>query len=116
MFTIHLKDLRLFAHHGLFAEESVTGTEFLVSLSVNISDKPMMKIDDTVNYVKVYEVIRRHFAMPYKLLETLAQEIVSDVYALHESINLINITISKLNAPIDNFTGIAGISYSKSFS
>lgn len=115
MFTIHLKDLRLFAHHGLFAEESVTGTEFLVSVSVNIPDKPMMKIDDTVNYVAMYEVVRKHFSMPYKLLETLAQEIVADISGLHSSINLINITISKLNAPIDNFMGIAGISYSKSF-
>ena len=115
MFTVHLKNMRFFAHHGLHDEEGITGTQFEVSIDVTIPTDMVTSIHETINYVSVFEIIKKRFLSPARLLETLAQDITKDVCKLNEHIITINITISKLNPPIDNFTGIAGITYSKSF-
>jgi 7,8-dihydroneopterin aldolase/epimerase/oxygenase len=72
-------------------------------------------LDDTINYVSVFEIIKNRFAIPERLLETLAQHIVDDIYAIDNRIIKINILIDKINAPIPNFIGTVGVSYSKSF-
>jgi dihydroneopterin aldolase len=49
------------------------------------------------------------------LLETLAQEISEEIHANDPRIFYIEITLKKLNPPIQNFTGTVGITYKKTF-
>lgn len=69
----------------------------------------------TINYVDIYEMVKKHFTNPRQLLETLAQEIVEDVYQLDARVKLVEIHLTKLNPPIANFTGSVGVSYTKQF-
>ena len=117
MFTIRLNKMKIFAYHGVHAEETVVGTEFEVSVQITFTEnKKMEALADTINYVNVYALIKDHFSKPVPLLETLAQNISEEIYKVDERITSINITIDKLNAPICNFIGTVGVHYSKSFS
>ena len=116
MFTIHLNNLVFYAYHGMHEEETIVGNDFEVSVSVsfNAADK-VAELNDTINYVSVYEIIKQHFAQPQKLLETLAQNITQQIHKIDDRITSINITIHKKNAPISNFIGTVGVTYSKSY-
>ena len=69
-----------------------------------------------INYVSVFNIVKKYFLLPEKLLETLADQITEDIHKTDDRISFINIIIDKLNPPITTFTGTAGITYSKSFS
>ncbi|MEO5944289.1 MAG: dihydroneopterin aldolase [Ferruginibacter sp.] len=116
MFTIHLSNLRFFAHHGVHDEEAIVGNDFEVSVDVEfeVADK-IKSLSETVNYVDIYIAIKRIFRSPAKLLETLARDICEEIYNTDKRIKKINITIHKLNPPIPNFTGNVGVSFSKLF-
>jgi 7,8-dihydroneopterin aldolase/epimerase/oxygenase len=116
MFTIHLKKLKLFAYHGVHDEETIIGTDFEVSVAVSFNaPEKVAQLNDTINYVTIYDIIKLHFAQPEKLLETLAQNITQQIHKIDNRITSINITIDKLNAPISNFIGTVGVTYSKSY-
>ena len=116
MFTVHLNKMKFFAHHGWHDEEGITGTEFEVSVSVAFDAKEKISsLHDTVNYITVFDIVKERFLHPARLLESLAEQIVQDIHQTDPRIHSINITIDKLNPPINNFTGTAGVSYSRSF-
>jgi 7,8-dihydroneopterin aldolase/epimerase/oxygenase len=117
MFTVHINKIKLFAHHGIHEEETIIGTYFEVSVSVSFNAvQKITAIEDTINYVNIFAIVKANFAKPEKLLETLAQNIVEEIYKMDTRIIVISIGIDKINAPILNFYGTVGITYSKSFS
>ena len=73
-------------------------------------------LKQTINYVEVYDIVKRHFERPRQLLEMLAQEITEDIHESDARIRSVEIHINKLNPPIANFIGSVGVSYSKTFS
>lgn len=116
MHTIHLHNLLFFSHHGMHAEETVTGTNFEVSVDIEfIQEEPVRKISQTINYATVYEIIKAHMNKPVALLETLAENISNAIFLHDTRITNINITINKSGAPISNFAGKVGVSYRKKF-
>jgi len=116
MFTIHLRDMIFYAYHGVHEEEAIIGNNFKVSVAVSFNEiEKVEQLNDTINYVTVYEIIKDHFVQPEKLLETLAQNITQEIHKIDHRINSINITIDKLNAPISNFIGTVGVTYLKSY-
>ena len=116
MFTIQLQNCRFYAHHGLFKEESIVGAGFEVSVSASFEEEGMIiSMNETLNYVAVYDIVKKQFEQPRKLLETLAQEIAVEIHLLDSRIKTIEIHLKKLNAPISNFTGSVGVSYTKRY-
>ena len=116
MFTVHLNKMRFFGHHGWHEEEKITGTGFEVSVSVSFDSPDEIKsLEDTVDYVAVFNIVKNHFIKPTKLLESLACQITEDIHKNDPRISIINITIDKINPPITNFTGTVGVAYSKSY-
>jgi dihydroneopterin aldolase len=116
MITIHLRDLKFFAYHGVNEEESITGSEFIVDASVTFHDKgSITHISETVDYVKIYEIISDNMRNAHRLLESLAIKITEDIRLSDEKIKKINISIFKINPPLSNFSGNLGITYSKEF-
>jgi 7,8-dihydroneopterin aldolase/epimerase/oxygenase len=116
MFTVHLNNLKFFAHHGVHDEETIIGTDFQVSVSISFNaPEKIVALNDTINYVKVFNVVKNRFSISERLLETLAQYIADDIYAIDKRITTINISIHKINPPISNFIGTVGVTYSKSY-
>jgi dihydroneopterin aldolase len=100
----------------VYEEEAIVGTSFEVNLSINFeAEKVIHSLKQTINYVEVYDIVKRHFERPRQLLEMLAQEITEDIRKSDSRIRAVDIHIKKINPPIANFTGSVGVSYSKSF-
>ncbi len=116
--TIELSDLHFFAPHGVHAEEALTGNEFKVSIRVTFTPKVALiaSIDETISYADVFAIAKATFSEKEKLLETCAMKMSERIYARFPQITYIHISIQKLSAPLLNFTGKAGITYTKEFS
>ena len=116
MFSIHLTDLEFFAHHGWHNEEALAGGNFRISVQLDfVSGGKISELEDTINYVAVYAVIKQKVEQPVRMLETLAEDTCSAIAALDPRIRTININITKLNPPIINFIGTVGVSLTKSY-
>lgn len=117
-FTISLNNVRFFAHHGLYTEETLMGNEFEVNLQLTIEAGGEGKVDieDTINYVAVYELLKEMFAIPEKLLESLAVKIATALKARFPALKGLQLTITKLHPPIVQFNGSVSVTYQKNYS
>jgi 7,8-dihydroneopterin aldolase/epimerase/oxygenase len=111
--TIELTYLRFHAFHGLFPEEKKTGNDFDVQLIVDYypGEEIITSIDATVNYARLYEIIKTEMQKPRELLETLAMEITEIIHESFQQVIKIDINIKKLHPPITQFTGSVGVRY-----
>lgn len=113
MLTIHLQDLEFYSYHGLHPEERITGGYFIVSMDVETSTgKEIHDLGETVDYSKIYDIIRVHMDSPRLLLEQVAQDISKDVANLSASIKKTRLSIFKKNPPIPKCTGRVGVTLS----
>lgn len=116
MYTIHLHDLLIEAKHGLYPEEKIIGGPFLVSIDISFpSHYHVQSIEDTINYVSVFELLSLKMSTPTELLEVLAKEITTEIYNLNNKIVAIKICIKKMQPPINHFIGNVGVSLETSF-
>jgi len=116
LITIELKQLRFFAYHGLYAEERKTGNEFSVDLSVSyLPVGSITDISETVNYVRLYDVLKKEMQNPRHLLETFVMEMTEIIHSHFTQIKRVEIRITKLQPPIAEFTGQVSVTYSKDF-
>ena len=116
MFTIHLNNLNFYSHHGLYDEERVLGAEYEVNVAMTIAaEEEIISLEQTVDYVLIYQLVKERMAIPTPLLETLAQELIASIYQSHKRILSINIDIKKKHPPIENFSGNVSVSLLKHF-
>ncbi len=116
LYTIHLHQLSFFSFHGLHEEEKILGNYFEVSLDITmLNDILVQSIDDTVNYAEVYEIVKYKMNKPTLLLEVLAADMATAIYAFNNRINKISITIKKVTPPLKNFSGQVGVTFEKIF-
>ncbi len=116
MFTINLHNLIFFAHHGIHEEEQLLGNTFVVNVSLAFSGhKHITTLEQTVNYVSVYQLVKQRMMQPTHLLETIAQDIAEHIYQHDKRIISISVAIEKKNPPIKGFEGSIGVKYTKDF-
>jgi dihydroneopterin aldolase len=110
MLSIQLHDLEFFAHHGLYESEKINGNHFLVDVNISIDvHEQIVSLNQTVDYVKVYQIISERMKIATPLLETLAQEMATSIYMADKIIKYIEINIKNLTPPIPDFKGTVGI-------
>jgi dihydroneopterin aldolase len=95
--------MEFYAHHGHFSEEQIIGGRFTVDMIIDTdlsSAAKTDKIQDAVDYSKVYDAIKVEMATPSKLVENLAKRILDAVYKVSDRITKVTVTVSKLNPAI----------------
>lgn len=115
--TIILKQLRFFAHHGLYEEERKVSNEFMVDIEVGF-DPPspiITKMSETINYIRLYELVKKHMLQTTDLLETLATSITEDIHQTYSQVKKVSIAITKKYPPVINFSGNVSVNYEKEF-
>jgi 7,8-dihydroneopterin aldolase/epimerase/oxygenase len=116
MFTIHLHHLKFFSFHGVHEEESILGNDYEVNADITFTTtETVTALHQTIDYVKIYAIIKQQMQIATALLETVAQELAEKIYTSDNRITSININIKKEHPPIPNFTGSVGVSYKKDF-
>lgn len=116
MFTIHLHNLQFFSFHGLYQQERLLGARFEVSTDISFkSDEKIVRMEQTIDYVKIYHIIKQQMNIPTALLETVAQDLALKMYESDHRISSVSISLKKINPPIANFQGSVAVSYKKDF-
>jgi dihydroneopterin aldolase len=113
MMVIHLHAIRFRGFHGVHEEERILGGEFEVDLSVSFKpgESIISELDQTIDYTRLYDLVKKRMATPTPLLETIATEIASVIQSEYSEIIKISISIKKLYPPVNNFEGSVGVSF-----
>lgn len=104
MDKIIIKDLRIFAFHGVNPEEKENGQDFEIDLTAELDlSVPCVTdcVEDTVSYAKIIKTVIAVFtASKYDLLEKAAQSVCDAVLKHYKKIRAVEITLKKPEAPI----------------
>src|SRR5512138_1551776 len=93
--TIQLHNLRFFAHHGMYEEEKKVANEFNVDLEVSFAaNETITSINDSINYVRLYELVKKHMLQEQRLLETIAMNITNAIHEQLPQVKKVSVTIT----------------------
>jgi dihydroneopterin aldolase len=110
--TIQLNQLLFHAYHGLYAIEQEQGGPFEVNITATFQPTALITtLEQSVDYVGIYELVKARMAIATPLLETLVMELAQQILARFALLDSVCISIKKLEPPINDFTGTVGISY-----
>lgn len=103
MAIIELENMEFYSYHGCFKEEQVVGNHFIIDLSIETDTTLAQQSDnlhDTVNYQAVYNLVRKEMEKKSKLLEHVAERILTALFANFKTITSIKVKVSKVNPPM----------------
>ncbi|MBA2876731.1 dihydroneopterin aldolase [Anoxybacillus caldiproteolyticus] len=101
---IYVNRMEFYGYHGALPEEHVLGQRFFVDLIVETDLQKAGnsdRLDDTVNYAKLYEICKevveeRQFA----LIEAVAENIAHNILSSFPTIDRCTVKVIKPNPPI----------------
>lgn len=104
MDKIIIKDLKIYAYHGVNPEEKIEGQNFIFDIECKADLSEPCKtdnVDDTVSYAQVIKLVRKVFiAEKYDLIEKAAQVVADAILDNFEKIEKVKITLKKPEAPM----------------
>jgi len=103
MGTIKLQNIRTFSFHGCLEEEAKIGSDYRVDLEIKTDLRKSAVSDelkDTVDYVFLNRIVEEEMAIRSKLLEHVAQRILTRIFKEIPEVSRILLGVSKLNPPI----------------
>ncbi len=116
MSVITIDNMDFYAFHGCFAEESRIGTHFRVDLQMEVDTKVAQRsdnIEDTVNYLAVYQLVKEQMMIPSHLLEHVGDRIGEAVLRTFPAVERLKVTVSKLNPPLGGHIGSVSLAIEK---
>ncbi|MGN8054839.1 dihydroneopterin aldolase [Pedobacter sp. 22163] len=104
--TVALKDVKCFALHGYYPEEQLIGNHFVVDLVTEFTPQGFDdELAQTVNYEDLNHIIMQEMKHTQKLLETVLKNIISRVIELYPFVEMVNVSMKKLNPPMPGQIG-----------
>lgn len=104
MDKMYIKDLEIYAYHGVNIEEKNMGQRFIVSLELWLNLREAGQTDDltkTVNYAELCHNIEKEFIKDkYDLIEKCAEELAQYVLLNYPLVEKVKILVKKPWAPI----------------
>ena len=106
--SIRINGIKAFGYHGVFAEETKNGQDFLVDVELILDlEKASISDDlaDTVDYGAICDlVIAAISGKPFKLIEKLAGVIADEILASQGLVEIALVTVHKPSAPVNAVT------------
>ncbi len=112
MDEIRIENLKIYAYHGVFAEENRNGQNFYVNVTMEadlqhagLTDE----LEETISYAEVCEVVReRMLGRTCSLIEAAAEDLSTELFRRYDRLQKAEIEIRKPEAPIDaDFTSVS---------
>lgn len=112
---ISLTNLEFFGFHGLYEAEKKIGNGFTVDVIIDFTPNVSIveQLDQTIDYVQVYNSVKAIMEVPTPLLETLVGKIADKVLLDHSIANKVQVTITKQKLPVPFFVGNTSVSVEK---
>ena len=101
---ILIEGIKCYCYHGCFAEEAVTGGNYIVDVTIETDFEKAASTDnlhETIDYAKVVEMVRRQMAIRSKLIEHVAKRIYDSLKTEFLEIKNLEIKVTKLNPPVE---------------
>ncbi len=98
MGKVSLEGIEFHAYHGAFPEESILGNRFTLDLELETNFSTAMtedKLSGTVDYAKLYSLIKSRMDEKVKLLEHLGYLIIQDILETYPKTEKVNLTLKK---------------------
>jgi dihydroneopterin aldolase len=113
---ISLNKLLFVGYHGLYPEEKKLGNNYSVEIDIDFNPKQSIidQLDQTIDYVHVYAIVKKWMEIPTPLLETLVGKIADDILSSQALANKVFVKITKLHLPISSFEGNVSVKIEKS--
>ncbi len=104
MDKIKIRNLEVFANHGIFPEENTLGQKFVISLTLYTDTRPAGKADDLLQSIHYGEVsqyaadfMKNH---TYKLIETAAEKLAEGLLLDTPNLQAVTVELKKPWAPV----------------
>lgn len=98
MGKVALEGIEFHAYHGAYPEESILGNRFTLDLELETEFRDAMLYDslkDTVDYAKLYQLIKARMDVKVKLLEHLGHKIITDIVEAYPKVSSVRLTLKK---------------------
>ena len=109
---IFINNMRLYARHGVLPQERAVGGDYAVDLRVHYNINKAIetdRLDDTISYADLCELIKQEMAQPSALLEHVAGRIAKAVMKRFPQTEKVTVRITKLNPPMGADCDGAGV-------
>ncbi len=106
MGIVRVEGIQLRAYHGCMEEEATVGSNYIVDVVVDADFTEAAKTDDlskTVDYVDIYNIVKKEMDIRSKLIEHVAQRIADSIKKNISRVLSVSVTVKKLNPPIGGF-------------
>ena len=106
MGKIIVDDLEVYAYHGCFLEERKIGSEYKLKIWVEGDFSNAEKSDnleDTIDYVRISDIVNNEMAVSSKLIEYVADRILSKIFNEWPNVLKAGLLIKKINPPMNVF-------------
>ncbi len=108
MHKVYLENCRFFAYHGVHEEEEVIGGEFSIDLCLTTDfyeakDKDILS--GTIDYSRVYAVLKEEMAIPSRLIEHVSGRILKRLFSDFSELKEVKLKLCKINPPIQGEIG-----------
>ena len=116
MGIIKVENIRLFANHGCLEEEEKIGSDYRVDVKIKADLAKSTKSDeleDTVDYVHLNLIVKEEMAIRSKLLEHVADRIITRIFSEIPMVSMANVDVSKINPPIGGNVEMVTVSLSR---
>jgi dihydroneopterin aldolase len=103
MGLISIEGIRVFAYHGHLPEEAILGGHFIVNVWVDVDTLQVEKSDnlnDTVDYVKITEIVKQQMSIRADMIEVPARRIVEKILLL-KKVRKVKVELEKNKSPIN---------------
>lgn len=103
MGKVSLEGMEFYARHGYYEEERVIGNKYSVDVTLELDFTEAAlddKLEGTVNYEKVYEIVQDVMSIDANLLEHLAGKMIKALKSNFSEIKHVQVRVSKYNPPI----------------
>lgn len=104
MDKIYMNKMEFYGYHGVFPEENRLGQRFIVDLIVEVDLKEAGEKDElelSINYAHLFEMCKEIVeGTPFKLIESVAEEIASTCLRRFEKVHACTVKIIKPDPPI----------------
>ena len=109
--SIVIEGLRIHARHGVLPQERRVGNVFEIDLRLDFDATAAMttdRVESTVNYAEVVEVVEREMAVPSDLLEHVAGRIRTAICHHFPQITSGRLALYKIHPPMKAQLGRIG--------
>lgn len=115
MGKVSLAGMDFHAYHGVYPEEQVLGNRFTVDLVLTTNFQEAMlydRLEGTVDYTRLYELVKARMEHPVKLLEHLGYTIIKDIRSAYPDLKQVQVTIKKHHPALGGLTEFSAVTVS----